>query len=220
MDPIMKLLALISGGIDSPVAAHLMRSRGHRVDCVHFDNRPFTDDKQYNKAIELVKLLHELHGGDMKLYVAPNGDAMIAIAERAPRRYGCVLCRRMMLRVASMIAHKYGYEGLVTGESLGQVASQTLENIRVEEGASSSPVIRPLIGLDKTEIMEIARETGTYDISISPGLCCTITPDTPATKAKSSEIEKAEKKCNVQNLASGIFEQIETCDLGDLRGCV
>jgi thiamine biosynthesis protein ThiI len=169
---------------------------------VHFDNRPFTDDNAYEKVLTLVRALASDHRP--KFYVVPHGrEAQVLIGRKAQRKLGCVLCRRVMLHVASALALRHGYDALLTGESLGQVASQTLLNLWVEEPAAQVPVLRPLIGLDKQEIITIAREIGTFDISISPGLCCTIVPSRPATRARMKEILAAEK-------AIGIDEIIET----------
>ena len=197
----VKYVALISGGIDSPVAAHLMLKRGVELVMVHFDNRPFTDDVEVEKVRELITRLREIHG-DMPAYLVPHGEtAQLAVAKGAPRRLGCVLCRRMMFRVAAAIARKEGAAGIVTGESLGQVASQTLANIRAETSALEGfPGIRPLIGIDKQEIVTIAREIGTYDISTSSGLCCTIVPSKPSVAARDAEVEEAESTLDMKEL--------------------
>jgi thiamine biosynthesis protein ThiI len=200
----MRLLTLVSGGIDSPVAGHLMMERGHQVDLIHFDNRPFTDDNTYDKVVSLVKRLDPNKGS--RFFVAPHGPSQAQMARKAPRRLGCVLCRRMMLHVASALAEREGHDALVTGESLGQVASQTLLNLWVEEPASTVPILRPLIGLDKLEIISIAKAIGTYDISISPGLCCTIVPSRPATQAKLNDIRAAEAKVGMGGLVKKELE--------------
>jgi thiamine biosynthesis protein ThiI len=184
-----------------------MLSRGVDMVLVHFDNRPFTDDKEVEKVRTLVARLRELHG-DIPAFLVPHGEtAQLATARGAPRRLGCVVCRRMMFRVAVVIARREGATGLVTGESLGQVASQTLRNIAVEQQALGGlPAIRPLIGFDKTEIMDIARRIGTYDLSISSGLCCTIVPDKPSVAARTNEVEAAEEGLEMKDLVEAAIQ--------------
>jgi thiamine biosynthesis protein ThiI len=191
---------LISGGIDSPVAVYLMMKKDVEVIALHFDNRPFTDENQLNKTLELIKHLEKLFDRRIKTYVIPHGENQIAFAGNCKRKLGCVLCRRMMFRIAERIAEKENADAILTGESLGQVASQTLSNIMVESQAVKIPILRPLIGLDKVEIIDIAKEIGTYDISISPGMCCTIVPKKPATQARLEKVLADEKRLNINSL--------------------
>ncbi len=197
----MRGIVLMSGGIDSPVAAHLMGMQGLELVLVHFDNRPFTSDAEIDKAISLMKKLDETLGRRSKKLLVPHGKAQAEFAKCCRRNMECVLCRRMMLRVAEKLAKKHGAEFIVTGESLGQVASQTLANINVEERATSLPILRPLIGFDKVEIERIAKRIGTYEISTQPGLCCTISPKKPATYANISAALGEEDKVDIEALA-------------------
>jgi thiamine biosynthesis protein ThiI len=199
-------VVLVSGGIDSPVAAYLMGRQGLELIMVHFDNRPFTSDQEVRKASELMRKVDEALGVSSTKILVPHGKAQTEFAKSCRRNMQCVLCRRMMLRVAERIAGKYGAGFLVTGESLGQVASQTLANINVEERATSLPVLRPLIGFDKVEIEKVAKRIGTYAISITPGLCCTIVPKKPSTYAKVAQAVDEEAKIDLEGLADEEFK--------------
>jgi thiamine biosynthesis protein ThiI len=176
---------------------------------LHMDNRPFTDEKQVNKAIAQIKHLEKLNKTKIKMYVVPHGNTQLAFARNCKRNLQCVLCRRMMFRIGEKIAHTEGAVALVTGESLGQVASQTLQNIRVESQAVKIPILRPLIAFDKVEIENIAKKIGTYKISIAPGLCCTIVPRKPATRAKLSTVLSEEKKIDIMALLEEAVEGTE-----------
>lgn len=196
----MKAVSLISGGIDSPVATYLMMRKGVDVIAVHFDNRPFTDERHVNKALRLVEHLEKVLSKKIKTYIVPHGKAQTEFARHCRHNLQCVLCRRMMLRVAKAIADLEKSSAIITGESLGQVASQTLRNIRVESQAIQFPVLRPLIGFDKVEIIEIARSIDTYEISIMPGICCTIVPKRPMTYASLSQVVSEENKVDIASL--------------------
>jgi thiamine biosynthesis protein ThiI len=196
----MKLISLISGGIDSPVATQMMLGRGANIVALHFDNRPFTGDGQLNKIKAIIEHLEKLNKRDIKTYVAPHKESQIAFTKNCKRNLHCVLCRRMMLRIAEKIAQMEGAEAILTGECLGQVASQTLRNIRNESQAVEIPILRPLIGLDKLEIENIAKNNGTYEISIMPGSCCEIVPKKPSTYSKLSTILEEEKKVDIKGL--------------------
>jgi thiamine biosynthesis protein ThiI len=198
-------ILLISGGIDSPVAGYLMGKQGLDLVLVHFDNRPFTSDNEVEKAISLMKQLDNALGKESLRLLVPHGNAQAEFAKCCRRNMECVLCRRMMLRVAEKLAKKHDAGFIVTGESLGQVASQTLANINVEERSTSLPVLRPLIGFDKVEIERIAKSIGTYDISIRPGLCCTIAPKKPSTYSKIADAMDEETKVDIEKLAEDEF---------------
>jgi thiamine biosynthesis protein ThiI len=203
----LKGVLLLSGGIDSPIAGTMMLDRGFDLALLHMDNRPFTDDREYGKVLGLVKLLSEKAGRGLEAYAAPHGLAAQAIvAKRCDRRFHCVLCRRFMLRTAEAVARKVGAEFIITGESLGQVASQTLKNLTAEDGATSLPVLRPLVGLDKAEVVERARRLGTFDVSTAPGLCCTIVPEKPATAASIEKIHAEEAKLDVAAIVAAEME--------------
>ncbi|AEA47449.1 7-cyano-7-deazaguanine synthase [Archaeoglobus veneficus] len=189
----MKILALLSGGIDSAVACYIMLRRGCSVEYLHFS----MGSASVNKAIRLASKLKE-YGGSGRIFVIPHSR----LIELVPKdRYTCVYCKRGMLSIAEMLAEKIGCAALLTGDSLGQVASQTIPNLRAEDAAVRIPVLRPLIGFDKDEIIGIAKEIGTYEISIEKGDECSAVPKNPVTKAKLSEI----KPVNV----SGLVELVE-----------
>jgi thiamine biosynthesis protein ThiI len=191
----MMVVTLLSGGIDSPVAAHLMMERGADMVTLHLDNRPFGGlEHQLTKVSQMAARLEEIHGRKVRQYAAPHGANHAVFIEKCRLGLHCVLCRRMMLRVAGALAQREGAQALVTGESLGQVASQTLQNIATEYPAAPVPILRPLIGMDKQDIIEIAKKIGTYEISIQPGNCCTAVPERPATRAALADIEAEEAK--------------------------
>ncbi len=194
----MLVVTLLSGGIDSPVAAHMMLERGAEMVTLHMDNRPYGGlEHQLTKVRQMAARLEELHGRKMRQFSAPHGANHAAFLEKCRTGLHCVLCRRMMLRVAGALALREGAQALVTGESLGQVASQTLPNIAAEYPAAPVPILRPLIGMDKQEIVEMAKRIGTYGISIQPGSCCTAVPDRPATCARLADIEAEEAKVDI-----------------------
>lgn len=197
----MRGLVLLSGGIDSPVAAYLLGRQGMETILVHFDNRPFTSDQEIEKAKNLMLRLDAALGRKSLKLLVPHGKSQTEFARSCRRNMECVLCRRMMLRVAEKLAAKYDADCIVTGESLGQVASQTLANIYVEERATKLPIIRPLIGFDKVEIERIAKEIGTYEISILPGLCCTIAPKKPSTYSRLETALEEETRVELDKLA-------------------
>lgn len=197
----MRGIVLLSGGIDSPVAAYLMGRQGLELVLVHFDNRPFTSDAEVEKAVGLMKRVDEALGTSSRKLLVPHGAAQAELAKACRRNLHCVLCRRMMFRVAERLAKKEGAGFIVTGESLGQVASQTLTNMSVEERATSLPILRPLIGFDKVEIENIAKRIHTYEISTLPGLCCTLAPKRPSTSARTVDASSEEENVDVERLA-------------------
>ena len=205
----IKLISLISGGIDSPVATYLMQAQGASISTLFLDNRPFTDENMKLKVIELVNRLRKVSDSKIKLFIIPHGENQKQFARSCDRHVGCILCRRMMLRLGEELAHREHAIALVTGESLGQVASQTLQNIKVETQTIKIPILRPLIGLDKLEIEAIAQKIGTYKISIQPGLCCTIVPNKPSTNATLSRILAEEKKVDINAMVRNSMAKME-----------
>jgi tRNA uracil 4-sulfurtransferase len=191
---------LMSGGIDSPVAIHYLLRQGHEIVAVHMDNRPFTDDSPLEKVVDHLTLLRERYGQPIPLYLVPHGSTQTTLMRETDRHVGCVLCRRFMWRSAERIAEREGATFLATGEALGQVASQTLSNMRTATASVRLPVVRPLIGFDKQEIEAVAKEIGTYAISTRPGVCCQAVPDKPATRSNLIQILKQEERIDVDQI--------------------
>lgn len=196
-----KVVCLLSGGIDSPVAAYRLMKRGCSVIFVHFHSYPYQSKISQEKAGDIVDVLSYFQNSS-RMYLIPFGDIQQEIVLNAPAKYRVVLYRRMMMRIAQAIAFKEKALALVTGDSLGQVASQTLENMSTIEDAVKLPVFRPLIGMDKIEIIDKAKAIGTYDISIIPDQdCCQLfIPKNPATRTSIDEIEKVEQSLDIGKL--------------------
>ena len=193
----MKLVSLLSSGIDSPVATYLLSKEADEIIFVHADNRPLTDDREINNFIKLSKHLKKHIKPKIKVILVPHGENLSCFKQNCNIRYTCVFCKRMLLRYAEQIAKKEGADAIIMGDSLGQVASQTLQNIRTIEQAVNIPILRPLIGLDKEDVIKIAKEIGTYDLSILPSDGCEAVPDKPATMAKIEQILNEEEKIDV-----------------------
>jgi thiamine biosynthesis protein ThiI len=193
-----KVVCLVSGGTDSPVAAWLAVRKGLVPVFVYFDNAPFTDAASKQKALDTVK---KLGLESVKVYVVHSGDSLADIVNNCPRNLTCVLCRRLMYRVAEQIALKEGAEALATGEIIGEHASQTLRNLRVENQVLSEvTVLRPLIGMDKLEVENMARKIGTFETSTKPASCCTGAPPKPRTLTGLEEVQKAEQRLNIKEM--------------------
>jgi len=203
-----KVVSLVSGGIDSPVAIYLIAKRGLEPVVLHMDNRPFSDENTPRKVLINVKRISKLINMDIEVYLAPHGENLAALAKSCARPYLCVLCRRMMYRVANGFAKHVGAKAIVTGESLGQVASQTLANLAAESQASSLPILRPLLCYDKTEIESIAKKIGTYQTSIEPGFCCSITPRRPVISATLERVLEQEKPLPLDKLVKQSLKNI------------
>lgn len=205
----MKFVALVSSGIDSPVATYLLSKKAEEIILVHADNRPFTDDREIENFIILAKHLKKNLSSSLKAYVVPHGSTLNAYKQNCNSRFTCVICKRMMVRYAEKIAEKEHADAIVMGDSLGQVASQTLQNIRVVEQAVKIPILRPLIGLDKEDVVKIAKEIGTYDLSILPSGGCSAVPTKPATRAKLEQILKEEKRIAVDNFVQKAIHDVK-----------
>jgi thiamine biosynthesis protein ThiI len=190
-----RALLLLSGGIDSPVAGHLIARQGLEVLAVHFSLEPITDDTAAVKSRRLAERLRL-----SKLFVVTVGPAFAEIAKVCERRLYFVLSKRLMVRIAEAIARREGCAYLITGESLGQVSSQTLPNLRAIDAASTIVVLRPLIGFDKDETVRIAREIGTYEISEGPEICDLLGPTHPATRASVDAVLAEEGKLDGDRL--------------------
>ncbi|HWR23715.1 MAG TPA: tRNA uracil 4-sulfurtransferase ThiI [Feifaniaceae bacterium] len=184
---------LISGGIDSPVAGHMIAKRGVSLSAVHFFSYPYTSERARDKVIELTRILSR-YAGEIRLHLVPFTEIQLAIYEKCPSSQTTVLMRRLMMRIAEQIAAEDGAQALVTGEAIGQVASQTLESLAVTNDAVSLPVFRPLIGFDKQEIVERAIAIGTYETSILPYEdCCTVfVPVHPITRPRVDKLRESE----------------------------
>ncbi len=196
-----RVVSLISGGIDSPVAAYRMMQRGCRVIFVHFHSVPYQDKTSQEKVRQLITILNR-HQFSSTLYLVPFGEIQRQIVAAIARPLRVILYRRMMLRIAEAIAKTEKAKALVTGESLGQVASQTLDNMAVIQEVTHKPVLRPLVGMDKQEIIDQARRIGTFEISSIPDQdCCQLfVPKHPATKARRSDVAEDESKFNINEL--------------------
>ncbi|MEA2067539.1 MAG: tRNA uracil 4-sulfurtransferase ThiI [Thermotogota bacterium] len=208
-----KALLLLSGGLDSPVAGWYAMRRGLVVDAIHFRSPPFTGEKALQKVLDLGKELTRFTGGrTFKIYSVNFAKAQTSIHKNVLEKYSLVIQRRMMMRIADNVRKKKGYEALITGENLGQVASQTLENIKAIGDVSESIVLRPLIGFDKLDIVEKAKAIDTFEISSRPyeDCCVMFLPSNPVTKARLHPVRNQESKINIGAI---INETIDSVDL-------
>ena len=198
-----KMVALVSGGIDSPVAAWLMMKRGVEIIPVYFNNEPFSDKAAHERAMECIAILQKwAPGHPFTVYEIPFGDNLESFLTICGQKNTCLLCRRMMYRGAYEVMKKEGANGIITGASLGQVASQTSANMYAEIYGLGFPVYHPLLGLDKTEIIDIANRIGTFKVSTKPVTCCTAVPNYPEVKAKYDSLVIEEQKLDIEKLVS------------------
>ncbi|MEH7353654.1 tRNA uracil 4-sulfurtransferase ThiI [Neobacillus drentensis] len=206
-----KAMLMLSGGIDSPVAGYLAMKRGLEIEAVHFFSPPFTSERSKEKVIDLSKKLAEIYGS-ITLHIVPFTDIQQAIREQIPENYSMTTTRRMMLRIADKIREKQEGLAIVTGESLGQVASQTLESMYAINEVTNTPILRPLITMDKTEIIKLAQEIDTLEISNRPFEdCCTIfVPSSPKTKPKREKVQHYESYFDFEPMIQEAVQEVET----------
>lgn len=207
-------LLMLSGGIDSPVAGYVMAKRGLKISAIHFESPPYTSDRAKEKVLTLAKKL-SVYAGNVDLYVVPFTQIQEQIRDKCAEDCFTVIMRRFMLRIACKLAKQIDAGAIITGESLGQVASQTLGAIRCTDAVSSYPVFRPFIGTDKQDIIDLARQIDTFETSSLPYEdCCTVfTPKHPKTNPSVEVIEKAESALNIEELLDGIIEKTERITL-------
>lgn len=200
----MKIVSLLSSGIDSPVATYLMSKKTDEIILLHADIRPYTDEREIDNFLLIAKHLKKTTSKKIMAYVLPHGKALNIFKLKCENRLTCVFCKRMLLRYAEKIALKENADAIVMGDSLGQVASQTLQNIVVIEETVNIPILRPLIGYDKEEIIEIAKEIGTYELSILPSSACGAVPNKPSTRAKIDKVTENEKLIDTEKILEDI----------------
>jgi len=202
---------LLSGGIDSPVAGWMIAKRGAELDAVYFHSPPYTSERAKEKVVRLSEILSEWTMG-IRLYVVPFTEIQMAIHQKCPEEYLTIIMRRYMMKIAERIAHNNGALALVTGEAIGQVASQTMESLLVTNSAVTLPVYRPLIGMDKNEVVNIARHIGTYETSILPYEdCCTLfVARHPTTRPSLEKTLEYESVLDEEQMIAKALDQVET----------
>lgn len=213
-----KALSLMSGGIDSPVASFLTMKRGVKNEFIHFHSYPFTGKESINKVKDIIKIINRVQF-DSIIHWVPFAEAQKEIITSVPAPLRIVMYRRFMMRISSKIAHKKNIPALITGDSIGQVGSQTLENILAVSQVTNLPILRPLSGMDKEEIIDIAKNIDTFDISIRPceDTCSRFMPDNPTTKADLDNIRSAEEKLDIDRIVEECISQIETERIQEVR---
>ncbi len=210
-----KACLLLSGGIDSPVAGFMVAKRGVELCCVHYHSFPYTSERAKEKAIELARIL-STYCGRMRVMVVPFTEIQMQIHEKCPQEFTTLIMRRFMMRIAERLAVQEGAQALITGESIGQVASQTMEALCCTDETVNMPVFRPLIGMDKSEIIERAEHIGTFETSSLPYEdCCTVfTPKHPATHPRLAAVRKAEEALDVNALIDAALAGVEVAQVG------
>ncbi len=210
-----KACLLLSGGIDSPVAGFMIAKRGVELCCVHYHSFPYTSERAKEKVLELARILSE-YCGKMRVYVVPFTEIQMEIHEKCPENFTTLIMRRYMMRIAEILARKDGAQALITGESIGQVASQTMEALGCTDEVVNMPVFRPCVGMDKSEIIERAEKIGTMETSSLPYEdCCTVfTPKHPATHPRKELVRRAEEKLDSEALIAAAVEGTEIVEVG------
>ena len=206
------MVLLLSGGIDSPVAGYLMGRQGVGITALSGFVNPLGDEGHIEKMRMMVDNLSKSIGQQVDLYVFEQRVAQSAFASKGKTSLICVLCKRTMLRIAERLCAKIGADAIVMGDSLGQVASQTLQNIRTIEQAVSTPIVRPLVGLDKVEIVRIAEQIGSFDLSNIKSASCAFVPAKPATKAGLDEVLAEERRLGIEEIVgkvAGTLRKVE-----------
>lgn len=211
-----KTLLLLSGGIDSPVAGYLAMKRGVSVEAIHFHSPPFTSERAKQKVLDIAKKLTR-YGINIKIHMVPFTKLQQAIFEKIPENFAMTVMRRMMLKISEKVCHNEGIMSIATGENLGQVASQTMESMYAINAVTNLPILRPLITMDKDEIVQISREIDTFDISIRPYEdCCTVfVPKAPKTKPNKEKVEAFEAQFDYTELLNEAYDGIEVITITD-----
>jgi len=212
-----KALLLISSGIDSPVAGYSALKRGIQIDVIHFSNNRNDDTNNISleKVKKLVRRLNELNPtkNTIKLIKAEHFTSQQAFKEKCNNKYQCVFCKRMMVRVAGKYAEKNGYDFLIMGDNLAQVASQTLENLAITSSITNTPILRPLVTYDKNDIIRIAEDIETFEISKEKESRCPFLPSSPVTKARDYQIKKEEAKVDIDSITEESLKSIKIVEI-------
>jgi thiamine biosynthesis protein ThiI len=208
-----RVLSLFSGGIDSPVATYLMMKRGCESDLLYFDNRPFTGENALEEMLSVAAAVQQYASGSrMKVLVASHGEALTDL-RRASGKLTCTLCKRLMVRVGGELCRERGYDALVSGSSLAQVSSQTMANLSLTLSATTVPVLMPLVGLDKEEIIDLAKAIGTYEASSRIPAECSAVPRHPSTSPRAESVVEAEGRLDLEGAVEKEIESIREIDL-------
>ena len=201
-------LSLNSGGIDSPVAAYLVLKKRYDLDFIYFR----TDGESEKKTLKTIKIFSDIFKKKFKLYSIDHASILNKFLEKSgrwDRKFICIFCKRMMYRISAEISEKYGYKALVTGENIGQVASQTLQNLYVLEQSVNIPILRPLLCMDKQEIIDTAKKIGTYETSVKKSIKCQYVPKYPAINTNLERILKIEEKIEIKKMIEASLKNLE-----------